>query len=171
MREGGIGVPFIARWPGRIAAGKKDEASLISAVDLLPTFCELAKASLPDGYSPDGVSIVDVLQGKPLTKRDKPLFWKIGAAWPARKDKPDHWVAWAVVQDQWKLVANRDLSHVRLFDISNDVAEERDLKEEQPEAVEALVSCLKTWQSSLPSGPTGPVFSKLREVQPPENQK
>ncbi len=39
--EGGIGVPFIARWPGKIAAGSVDDTSLISAVDLLPTFCEL----------------------------------------------------------------------------------------------------------------------------------
>ena len=40
--EGGIGVPFIARWPGKIAAGKVDDVSLMSAVDLLPTFCEIA---------------------------------------------------------------------------------------------------------------------------------
>ena len=40
--EGGIGVPFIARWPGEIAEGKVDDTSLISAVDLLPTFCEIA---------------------------------------------------------------------------------------------------------------------------------
>ena len=52
--EGGIGVPFIARWPGKIAAGKVDEKSLISAVDLLPTFCELAGAELPESYTPDG---------------------------------------------------------------------------------------------------------------------
>lgn len=42
--EGGINVPFIARWPGKIAAGRVDNQSLISAVDLLPTFCELAGA-------------------------------------------------------------------------------------------------------------------------------
>ena len=42
--EGGIGVPFIARWPGKIGAGKVDNESLISAIDLLPTFCELAGA-------------------------------------------------------------------------------------------------------------------------------
>ena len=61
--EGGIGVPFIARWPGKIAAGKVDDSSLISAVDLLPTFCEIAGAKLPDdlparrhqpGQHPDG---------------------------------------------------------------------------------------------------------------------
>lgn len=40
--EGGIGVPFVARWPGKIEAGAIDSVSLLSAVDLLPTFCEIA---------------------------------------------------------------------------------------------------------------------------------
>ena len=61
--EGGINVPFIARWPGKIAAGKVDDSSLISAVDLLPTFCELAGAELPSSYSPDGVSQVRYTDG------------------------------------------------------------------------------------------------------------
>ena len=42
LLEGGIGVPFIVRWPGKVPAGKVDKASILSAVDLLPTFCELA---------------------------------------------------------------------------------------------------------------------------------
>ena len=83
--EGGIGVPFIARWPGKIAAGKVDNSSLISAVDLLPTFCELAGVSLPKDYRPDGVSQVATLRGQPTTIRSKPLFWKMQSRWPDRK--------------------------------------------------------------------------------------
>ena len=133
--EGGIGVPFIARWPGKIAAGKRDEASRISAVDLLPTFCDLAGASLPAGYTPDGVSIVEVLQGKAMPQRTKPLFWKIDAAWPIQQSKPDHWVAWAMVRDQWKLVANRDLTHTELYEIGADVAEANNVAASKPEAL------------------------------------
>ena len=132
-------------------------------MDLLPTFCDLAGAQFPDGYQPDGVSVVDVLKGKPMTKRSKLLFWKIGAPWPARKEKPDHWVSWAVVQDQWKLVANDGLSHVQLFNIAEDVAENKDLKEAEPEATQALLAQLKKWQATLPEKPTGNVFSNLRE--------
>ncbi len=161
--EGGIGVPFIVRWPGKVAAGQVDDVSLISAVDLLPTFCELAGASLPDEYRPDGVSIIPVLQGKPLPRRDSPLFWKFGANWPPNNAIPDHWVSWAVVHDGWKLVANRDLSHVELFDIAKDITETTDLVSKQPDATAALLSRLKTWQSSLPAGPKGNVFSKLRD--------
>ncbi len=160
--EGGIGVPFIARWPGRIAAGRVDDASLISAVDLLPTFCELARCELPKHYVADGVSVVNVLQGEPLRKREKPLFWKFGSPWPAPASRPNHWVSWAVVHGQWKLVANRDLTHVELFDIITDVNESNDLKETKPGVVGDLLAILKNWQASLPEKPTGKVFSKLR---------
>lgn len=161
--EGGIGVPFIARWPGKIAAGKVDDVSLISAVDLLPTFCEIAGARLPEGYAPDGVSIVEVLKGQPMPRRAKPLFWKIAAPWPAQKAKPDHWVAWAVVHERWKLVANRDLSHSELYDISADVAESSDQAAAQVGVKAALLAALKDWQATLPAKPVGNVFSKLRE--------
>ena len=81
--EGGIGVPFIARWPGKIKAGAVDKVSLISAVDLLPTFCEIAEARLPEDYQPDGVSQVKTFLGKTAGIRSKPLFWKMQSPWPA----------------------------------------------------------------------------------------
>jgi len=74
--QGGIGVPFIARWPGKIQAGVVDDVSWISAVDLLPTFCEIAGATLPEGYQPDGMSQLATLQGAELAVREKPLYWK-----------------------------------------------------------------------------------------------
>lgn len=161
--EGGIGVPFIARWPGKIGAGKIDGSSLISAVDLLPTFCELAGASLPRNYVPDGISVVDVLTGEPMARREKPLFWKLNSQWPPSKSKPDHWVSWAMVNDHWKLVANRDLSHVELFDIAVDVTESKDLSADHPDVVKGMLSQLEQWKATLPPKPTGNVFSELRQ--------
>jgi N-acetylgalactosamine-6-sulfatase len=162
--EGGIGVPFIARWPGNIAPGKVDDSSLISAVDLLPTFCELAGADLPKGYTPDGVSVVDVLKGKPMPTRAKPLFWKTGARWPAAEAKPDHWVGWAIVHDNWKLVSNSQQTHTELYDISKDVAEAKDLKAAKPDVAASLLSKINEWQATLPKKPTGNVFSELRKT-------
>lgn len=161
--EGGIGVPFLARWPGKIAAGEVDDSSLISAVDLLPTFCELAEAPLPDGYVPDGVSVVEVLKGEVMPSRGAPLFWKIGAPWPANETKPDHWVSWAVVHRNWKLAANKDLSHIELYDIANDVGEATDVSAEEESVVRDLTGMLKAWQSTLPDEPAGKVFSKERD--------
>jgi N-acetylgalactosamine-6-sulfatase len=163
--EGGIGVPFIARWPGKIAAGKVDETSLISAVDLLPTFCEVAGVKLPPSYVPDGVSQVSTLLGQGTPKRAKPLFWKYDSPWPAPKKAPDHWVSYAIVDQHWKLVTNRDCSYVELYDILADPYERSDLKEEHPDVVKVLTKKVLAWKASLPEKPPACCFSKLRTEQ------
>ncbi|MEP1486848.1 MAG: sulfatase-like hydrolase/transferase [Algibacter sp.] len=160
--EGGIGVPFIARWPGKIKAGVIDDSSLISAVDLLPTFCEVAGVKLPENYKPDGISQVTTLMGKTYPSRTKPLFWKIGASWPINKNKPDHWVSYAIVDNQWKLVANQDLSYVELYDIAKDVSEKNDLKEQRTDVVDDLKNKIIVWQKTLPKKPKNKLFSKER---------
>ena len=160
--EGGIGVPFIVRWPGRVPAGRVDDQTLLSAVDLLPTFCELAGAGLPEGYEADGISQVQALEGRPSPRRQQPLFWKADAPWPAPKNRPFHWVAWAVVHDRWKLVASRDLSHVELYDLRADPLEQADLAARQAEVVATLRDQLAAWQQTLPPAPRGDVFSSLR---------
>ena len=156
--EGGINVPFIARWPGKITAGKVDDASLISAVDLLPTFCELAGAELPADYAPDGVSQVAVLKGTTAPLREKPLFWKMGGG----KDSEFHWANFAVVVQQWKLLTTADAKRVELYDIAADPLEVKDLAAEKPEVVKALLAKIETWKATLPKEPAGDVFSAER---------
>ncbi len=160
--EGGIGVPFIARWPKKIAAGKIDSTSLISAVDLLPTFCDIAGAKLPDSYKSDGLVQTSVLLGEAKTKRQKPLFWKIGAGWPAQKSKPDHWVAYAVVDQNWKLAVNKDGTHSELYDIAKDSYEKNKLGEANPEVVKNLTKLLTDWKATLPTKPDSKCFSGER---------
>ena len=160
--EGGINVPFIARWPGQIASGKIDATSLISAVDLLPTFCELAGAKLPNSYQPDGLSQVATLRGRAAPSRSKPLFWRIGANWPPRKETPHHWVTYAVVDRQWKFLSNAAGSHVELYDIAKDPLEKEDRAAAQPEVVQEIRTKLETWKSTLPEKPVDNVFSAER---------
>ncbi len=162
LYEGGIGVPFIARWPGKIAAGQVDDSSLISAVDLLPTFCEVAGVKLPESYKPDGISQISTLMGKVSSARAKPLFWKMAGTWPIRNNQPYHCVSYAIVYQNHKLLANRDSSYVELFDITTDPYEKTDLKEAEPEVVQRLLSKLDEWKSTLPAKPTGNVFSAER---------
>lgn len=162
--EGGINVPFIVRWPAKVAAGQVDAISQLSAVDILPTFCELAQVDLPKGYVSDGISQVDVLLGDAKPLREKALFWKMEASWPPSDNKPDHWVAYAVVFKEWKLVSSQDGSYVELYRIVEDPYEENDLKEENPEVVADLISQLRAWKCSLPSAPSGQVFSAERET-------
>jgi N-acetylgalactosamine-6-sulfatase len=160
--EGGIGVPFIARWPGKIAAGKVDEVSLISAVDLLPTFCEVGGVELPAGYQPDGVSQVAALLGRPSPTRKTPLFRKYRSPWPAPKNRPDHWVTYAVVYDQWKLVTNQDASYYELYRIAADPYELTDVKAAHADAVHMMLRKLADWKSTLPTAPDATCFSVER---------
>ncbi len=160
--EGGVGVPFIARWPGKVPAGKEDKTSIFSAVDLLPTFCEIAGVKLPTSYEPDGVSQVATLKGEGEALREKPLFWKALAPWPARKTKPDHWVSYVVVKQRWKLVANRNADHLELYDLLADPYEKNDLKAKNPKVVKELLRMLDQWRATLPAKPVGKVFSSLR---------
>lgn len=157
--EGGIGVPFIARWPGKIAAGKVDKTSQISAVDLLPTFCELANTNPPSSYRPDGISQVAALMGHPTQGRDQPLFWKMQSPWPIPNNRPFHWVSYAVVHKNWKLVTNRDHSYYELYDISVDPYEKDNISDERQDAVHLLLKQIETWKATLPNAPTGNVFS------------
>ena len=161
--EGGIGVPFIARWPGKIAAGKVDDQSLISAIDLLPTFCEIAGAKFPEGYKPDGISLVSTLKGERSPTREKPLFWKMQARWPPPKDRPHHWVSYAIVHKNWKLLANRDSTHTELYDIASDPLEKQDLTQWKPKVTQQLLKQIDTWKSTLPKEPSGNVFSIERK--------
>ncbi|MCH2614035.1 MAG: sulfatase-like hydrolase/transferase, partial [Opitutales bacterium] len=162
--EGGIGVPFIARWPGSIAAGQIDRDSMISAVDLLPTFCAIAGVKLPKGYQPDGVNQMDALMGRKAPIREKPLYWKMASAWPIPESRPYHWVSYATVDRNWKLLANDDLSYLELYDLVADPLEKRDLKTSRPEVVAELSAKIRSWQSELPEKPTGDVFSVERAL-------
>ena len=162
LLEGGIGVPFIARWPGKIPAGKVDKKSIFSAVDLLPTFCELAGVKLPASYKSDGMSQVQTLMKKGESRRSKPLFWRISAPWPAHESKPDHWVSYVVVDQQWKLCMSKDFSYFELFDLEADPLEKKNLAEKETKVVTNLKKKLDNWLASLPEKPTGDVFSSLR---------
>lgn len=152
--QGGIGVPFIVRWPGKVKAGAIDDVSWISAVDLLPTFCEIAGAKLPSGYQPDGKSQLSTLQGRPAPVRDKPLFWK---GVPGKRGP-----SCSVLDGKYRLLTDMKLEVLSLFDVTADPLEQNDLKSSHPELVEQLLSKLKTWHDELPTEPDSECFSKYR---------
>ena len=73
LYEGGVRVPFIACWPGRIPAGRIDKTSVLCAADLLPTVCKLAGIEAPANLGGEDVS--DILLGQ-TRPRTKPLMWE-----------------------------------------------------------------------------------------------
>jgi len=63
LYDGGVRVPFIVRWPEHVPAGRVDETTVLSAVDLLTTFCAVGGAAIPENYLGEGESILPALEG------------------------------------------------------------------------------------------------------------
>ena len=165
--EGGIGVPFLIRWPGVVAPGRVDDQSLISAVDLMPTLLEVAGVVQSKELALDGISMLQAWKGRPMPHRTKPLFWHFDAPWPAPRNRPDHWGSWAMVHGSHKLVANRDFTHLELFDMRSDMSESTPLHDAKAEQSRVMLSALREWKAQLPSQPTGRVFSSMRDQKKP----
>ena len=155
---GGVRVPLIVRWPGVVPAGKTDSTSVLTAVDLLPTFLEVAGVALPADYQPDGQSAFAAFKGQPLD-RTKPIYWE----WKGG-DKQDYtWPTLGVRDGQWKLLVNKERGKLELYDLVSDWAEKQDVAAENPEIVKQLSSKLDAWKSSLPTTPSQNALSKARE--------
>lgn len=107
LYEGGIRMPFIVRWPGRVPAGKVDTQSVITAQDLLPTLARIAGAPLPPDQTFDGIDVQEAWRGRPLAARG-PLFWEYGRNDEFFRYGPDKSPNLAVRRGDWKLLVNAD---------------------------------------------------------------
>ncbi|HRX79604.1 MAG TPA: N-acetylgalactosamine-6-sulfatase, partial [Pirellulaceae bacterium] len=136
-------------------AGAIDDVSWISAVDLLPTFCEIAGASLPEGYQPDGKSQVATLQGTELPLRDKPLFW---TGLPSRNGP-----VYSILDGRWRLLTSMNFDVLELYDVNQDPLEKNNVKASHPEVASELLKKLQAWHATLPEKPKPACFSKYRD--------
>ncbi|QHI68496.1 sulfatase [Tichowtungia aerotolerans] len=131
LHEGGICVPLIVRWPGRVAAGSVCDSAVIS-MDYFPTFLELTGQPLMPEAHVDGQSMVPLLEGKSVEPRT--LAWHF-----PHRDHP----ASAIAMGDWKLIRHLLSGEVELFDLSSDPEESNDLSSAHPERTERLAKMLE----------------------------
>lgn len=153
LYEGGIRLPFIARWLGKVPAGNVDDITVLAAVDLFPTFCKLAGSSLPDGMKPDGEDRSAALLGQPVKDRAKPLFWEYGRndkffQYPGPKGDRSPNVA--VRDGNWKLLTNADGTGVELYDVLADPNEATNLAAAKPDVTARLKAAALAWRKAMP---------------------
>jgi arylsulfatase A len=129
--DGGYRVPFIARQPGTLPAGRKVN-SIAMAIDLLPTFCAMARAPLPAGVELDGRDITAVLTRGAASPHDELILF-------------DNEVVAAIRTQRWKYVVKTHygtilmpldlVGYEDLFDVMADPSESYSLAAEHPEVV------------------------------------
>jgi N-acetylgalactosamine-6-sulfatase len=155
--SGGIRVPFIVRWPGIAPAGKKDTTSVLTAVDLLPTFLAVAGVELPAGYQPDGENALSAFKGEGF-QRSKPIFWE----WKGGDNQEYTWPSLGVHDGKWKLLVNKETRKMELYDLEADWAEKTDVSADYPEVVLKLSKLIDDWKKGLPENPPENCLSKGR---------
>lgn len=139
--EGGIRVPFIVQWTGRLPKGTEYHNPAI-ALDILPTAVAAAGGSLPDSPARDGVDLVPFLLGEKTGVPHDRLFWRFGNRSAMR-------------EGNLKLVKIKG-QPAELYDLDQDIGEKDDLAEKKPELVKKLAASYEEWNSQLmaPRWPT-----------------
>jgi len=139
LTDGGIRVPFIAWWPGKITPGESAHVGYFP--DWLPTAAELAGAPAPENT--DGISLVPVLTGRASEqKKHEFLYWEFHEGGFKQA---------ALYQERWKGIRVGDPgAPVQLFDQQNDAAEQTNVAAAHPEIAAKIGDYLKTARTPLP---------------------
>jgi len=143
LHEGGVGLPFIVHWPGKVPAGEVNNITNLAGVDMLPILCAIAGIDLPEGYESDGEDLSGAFFGSHL-KRTKPLFWE----WRGT-EHGENWPRLAVRSGDWKLLSTYDKSQQTLYNIQANRVEENDSSEFYPVLTDSLFNLAKNWKENL----------------------
>ena len=157
--EGGIRIPFIARWPGHVPAGKVND-HICAFYDLMPTFCDVAgiknyekkyrnKEKEVDYF--DGISFAPTLLGKKKQKQHDFLYWEFNETNQI-----------AVRMDDWKLIVKKGKPF--LYNLKTDIHEDNDVALQHPDIVEKLKKVI--FEQRIPN----PYFSVTLPKQSPNQQ-
>jgi arylsulfatase A-like enzyme len=136
LYEGGIRVPMIVKWPGKIKPGSK--SSLVSAFwDVFPTFADIVDAQVPKDI--DGISLLpEFLGDKKDQKQHEYLYWEFHEKGGRQ----------AVRMGDWKAVKYNVLKNpnapLELYNLSTDIGEEHNVAEQYPDIVEQMDTTLKS---------------------------
>ena len=140
--EGGIRVPFVVQWRGRLPEHTVYDEPVIS-LDVFPTAAALAGAKLPGGLKLDGVNIVPHLAGEAKQPAHPVLHWRTGGG-----------ATWAIREGRYKLLQAAKDAAPQLYDLQSDIGESKDIAPEKPELVAKLKQGHEAWNAELVS----PIF-------------
>ena len=141
LYEGGIRIPAIARWPGKVPAGSQCSTPLIT-MDVLPTFVALGGAVMPARQPCDGLSLAAVLRDPVSTLMRDTLYWHL----PHYHHSTP---ASAMRQDDWKLIEFFEDGSLELYHLKDDPGEQKNLVGTESTRTKSMHATLQAWRKQV----------------------
>ncbi len=142
LYEGGIRVPLIVRWPGRVKPGSTCDTPVTSP-DFFATLAEIAGAEVKPGEGPDGTSLMPLLDGRAIDR--KAIYFH----YPHYHHSTP---AGAIRQGRHKLLEFFEDGRLELYDLQADPGETKNLAEALPKVAAALRNKLAAWREEVGAG-------------------
>jgi uncharacterized sulfatase len=139
LYDGGIRVPFLARWPGKVKAGSVNKHVGYFG-DLMATAAELAGVPAPSGL--DSISFAPTLLGRPQRQHEY-LYWEFH----------ERGFKQAVRMDDWKAVRLGVNKPIELYNVKSDIGEQRDVASQHPELIERFTKLFANARTDAPNWP------------------
>jgi arylsulfatase A len=134
--EGGIRVPALIRWPGRLPRGRVTEQVGVT-MDLTASILAAAGATIPADARAEGINLLPILEGK-SPEVPRTLFWRSVNATRAQR---------AVRSGDWKLVV--DGTHMMVFNVKADIGERQDLTNKRQDIAQKLRPLIAEWEKDV----------------------
>ncbi len=158
LYEGGIHIPFIVKWPGKVTPNTTCDELIIN-YDLFSTFVELGGGTAPTDQADDGLSLVSLFKGEVESLDRNAVHWHFPTNMWTRSPMG------AIRKGDYKLIEKFDDGTIEMYDVVNDKGEVVDLSTAKPELAAELLGELRQWREEIGAGmPTpNPNFDPLRE--------
>jgi arylsulfatase A-like enzyme len=155
--EGGIRVPYLVQWPGKLPAGRTYDQPVIQ-LDFLPTALAAAGVEIKPEWKLDGVNLLPYFTGEESGAPHEALYWRFGAQV-------------AIRMGDWKLVKagaggvearakDYDLTNAQLYNLASDIGEKTNVADKNPERVKQLAAAWQKWNADLPPPAWVPIRKK-----------
>ncbi|MFL2436510.1 MAG: sulfatase [Verrucomicrobiales bacterium] len=139
LYEGGIRVPLIVRWPGKVEAGVVEKTPVI-LTDFHPTILAATGLDLNSTIPNDGDNLIPLLEGKKEFK-NRALYWH----YPNFAFHRDNRLGSAIREGDHKLLHFYDTDSIELYNLKKDISEKNDLSEKMPQLAQKLKGKLSSW--------------------------
>lgn len=154
LYEGGIRIPLVVHWPGRVPAGSVSEQPTVN-VDFYPTLLAAAEIEPPAAQTLDGISCLPNWSDPQVPLEREAIYWH----YPL--DKP-HFLggrsAGAIRSGDWKLIDFFDDGQAELYNLRTDLGEQQNVALQQPQRVARLRSQLASWRQHVQARTSSPLI-------------